>query len=50
MKLTQEIRECTHCEAHLPMGYNPVFEIHKNSKIVIIGQAPGIVVHRIGIG
>ncbi len=50
MKLTQEIRECTHCEAHLPMGCNPVFEIHKNSKIVIIGQAPGIVVHQTNIG
>jgi len=48
-KLIQEIRKCTVCKEHLSAGVNPVISVHPNSKIAIIGQAPGIKVHRSGI-
>jgi uracil-DNA glycosylase len=47
--LLREIRNCTHCVQHLPLGPNPVVEAHQNSKIIIIGQAPGTKVHASGI-
>ena len=34
---------------HLILGPNPVFTVHPKSKIVLIGQAPGTVVHKSGI-
>jgi len=48
-KLIQEISHCTVCKEHLQLGPRPVFSVHRKSKIVIIGQAPGTVVHRTGI-
>ncbi len=47
--LLQQISKCTICEAHLKDGVRPVVAAHPKSKIVIIGQAPGSVVHRTGI-
>lgn len=43
------IKQCTLCEPHLDLGANPTISAHKNSKIVIIGQAPGTKVHNSGI-
>lgn len=48
-QLLQEIRRCQHCLAHLPHGVRPVVAAHPESKIAIIGQAPGRVVHETGI-
>lgn len=48
-KLLTEIRACTICEKHLPLGPRPVVSAHINSKIAIIGQAPGTKVHASGI-
>jgi len=47
--LTQQARNCRECEQHLPMGVNPVFSVSTKSRIVIIGQAPGRIVHLSGI-
>lgn len=47
--LLKDIRQCTICEAHLPLGPRPIVSAHKDSKIVIIGQAPGLKVHTTGI-
>lgn len=47
-KLLQEIRSCNICEEYLPLGPRPVLEAAINSKIVVIGQAPGRVVHESG--
>jgi len=47
--LLHHIKDCTICEAHLPLGARPVVTAHKESKIIIIGQAPGIKVHNSGI-
>lgn len=52
MELTQllsDIRACTHCSEHLPMGSRPCLAAHTNSKIMIVGQAPGTKVHESGI-
>lgn len=48
-KLRREISKCKICMPHLELGPNPVFAAHQKSKIVIIGQAPGIVVHKSGV-
>ena len=48
-KLLSQIRKCTICEQHLPLGANPVVRASKKSRIVIVGQAPGTRVHQTGI-
>ena len=47
--LVQEVRQCRLCEAHLPLGPNPVFQIHQDARVLIAGQAPGVKVHDSGI-
>jgi len=47
--LLKEIKKCTYCVQHLPLGPNPVVEAHPSSSILIIGQAPGTKVHATGI-
>ncbi|WP_299550888.1 uracil-DNA glycosylase family protein [Seonamhaeicola sp.] len=47
--LLSEIKQCTICKDHLPLGPRPVVSGHPNAKIVIIGQAPGTKVHASGI-
>lgn len=48
-KLLSEIRQCTICTKYLDLGPRPVVSGHIDSKIVIIGQAPGTKVHASGI-
>lgn len=48
-QLLKEIRQCTICKEHLPLGPRPIVTAHPESKIVIIGQAPGTKVHKTGI-
>ena len=48
-KLMVEIRKCRECESDLPLGPRPILAAGKNSKILIIGQAPGIRVHESGV-
>lgn len=47
--LLSEIRSCSVCKQHLPLGPRPIVAAHKNSKILIIGHAPGTKVHASGI-
>lgn len=47
--LLKEIRSCQVCAPYLKNGVNPVLSVSQNSKIIIIGQAPGSVVHRTGV-
>lgn len=47
--LISNISRCTLCADVLAHEPNPVLSISKNSKIVIIGQAPGKRVHETGI-
>ena len=48
-ELLHKISQCSICKAHLPLGPRPVVTAHTESKIVIIGQAPGTKVHDSGI-
>lgn len=47
--LIAEVRSCTLCAEHLPLGANPVFRVHPDAKILIAAQAPGIRVHQTGL-
>ena len=48
-KLLNRIHKCTECAAFLAFGPRPIVAASAASKIIIIGQAPGSVVHRTGI-
>ena len=44
----QDIKQCTICKDHLPLGPRPIVTANPDAKIVIIGQAPGTKVHASG--
>ncbi|MEL6530225.1 MAG: uracil-DNA glycosylase family protein [Pseudomonadota bacterium] len=48
-ELHAEIKACTLCAEHLPLGPRPVVQFSPSSRILIIGQAPGTKVHASGI-
>lgn len=48
-KLQADIRACTLCAAHLPLGPRPVLQISQTARILIAGQAPGSRVHASGV-
>jgi len=47
--LLSSISKCDTCAAKLALGPRPIVSASANSKIVIIGQAPGSIVHKSGI-
>ena len=47
--LLREIRSCRHCEEFLESGVNPIVAASPKSRIIVIGQAPGRIVHETGI-
>jgi uracil-DNA glycosylase len=47
--LLAEVRACTQCAAHLPLGPRPTLRAKKSARLLIIGQAPGTKVHESGI-
>ena len=48
-ELKKNIKACTLCEADLPNPSKPIFSFSAKSKILIVGQAPGIKVQESGI-
>ena len=48
-ELKGNIKSCTLCKADLPFPPKPIFSFSSTSKILIVGQAPGIKVHESGI-
>ena len=48
-KLVKEIRSCTLCTEHLPLGPRPIIQVSSSARILIVGQAPGSRVHETGI-
>jgi uracil-DNA glycosylase len=48
-RLVREIRACTICAPHLPLGPNPVVHLDARARLLIISQAPGTRVHETGI-
>ena len=47
--LLNEVRDCTLCSKHLPLGPHPTLGMKKSAQIIIIGQAPGTKAHKSGI-
>ncbi len=47
--LLAAVRNCRACAAHLPLGPRPVLQAAETSRILIVGQAPGMRVHTTGI-
>jgi len=47
--LLTEVRACTLCKDHLPLGPRPVLQFHPTARILIAGQAPGSKVHESGV-
>lgn len=47
--LLADVRACTLCAAHLPLGPRPVLQLHHAARILIAGQAPGRKVHESGV-
>ncbi|MGH1370776.1 MAG: uracil-DNA glycosylase family protein [Cellvibrionaceae bacterium] len=47
--LINDIHHCRQCHDTLPLGANPVVQLHPDAKLLIIGQAPGTRVHASGI-
>ena len=48
-ELSEEILNCDRCRSLLRHAPRPVFSVHREAKILIIGQAPGKKVHQSGI-
>jgi len=47
--LLREVRACRLCEAKLPLGPRPVLRASETARMLIVGQAPGTLVHGSGI-
>lgn len=47
--LLAQVRACTLCAPHLPLGPRPVLQWHPDARILIAGQAPGRKVHDSGV-
>ncbi len=47
--LIKQVRDCTLCVPHLPLGAKPIFQVHPKASILIAGQAPGRKAHETGI-
>ena len=49
LSLLTEVRACTICKAHLPLGPRPILQLHPKARVLIAGQAPGRKVHDSGV-
>lgn len=47
--LLKDVRACTLCAAHLPLGPRRIIQAHTSARILVVGQAPGRKVHETGI-
>ncbi len=47
--LLAAVRACRACELQLPLGPRPVVQAATTARILVVGQAPGLRVHRSGI-
>jgi uracil-DNA glycosylase len=45
----QQVRACTVCAPHLPLGPKPLLAASSRSRILLIGQAPGRIAHESGV-
>ena len=43
------VKRCTLCASELPLEPNPVLQVSATSRVLVVGQAPGIRVHETGL-
>ncbi len=48
-QLVADIKKCAVCKPYLKDGVNPILSVSSKSKIILIGQAPGRIVHNTNI-
>lgn len=48
-QLLADVRACTLCAQHLPLGPRPVLQLHPAARILVAAQAPGRKVHETGV-
>jgi uracil-DNA glycosylase len=48
-RLLAEVAACAVCAPHLPLGPRPILQIGSGARLLIVGQAPGRIVHQRGI-
>ena len=48
-RLLKDVRGCTLCAEHLPLGPKPILQIARQAPILLAGQAPGRKAHESGI-
>lgn len=48
-ELLVAVRDCRACEHHLPLGPRPVLRAAPTARILVVGQAPGLRVHKTGV-
>lgn len=48
-ELLSSVKSCRLCEKGLPLGPNPILQVHPNARILIAGQAPGRRVHETSV-
>ena len=48
-QMINEVRACRLCESELTHGVRPIIQASPDAQLVIIGQAPGLRVHKSGI-
>lgn len=49
LSVLQDVRGCQVCASHLPLGANPILAASTQSRILLVGQAPGRVAHQSGV-
>ncbi len=49
LAILENVRTCTLCVKHLPLGPRPILQMQQEARILIAGQAPGRKVHESGI-
>ncbi|MBK5293040.1 MAG: uracil-DNA glycosylase family protein [Acidobacteriia bacterium] len=47
--LLDEVRGCSLCSEHLPLGPKPIFQFHPRARILVVAQAPGRKAHEAGL-
>jgi uracil-DNA glycosylase len=48
-RLAEEARACRICAPQLPLGPRPAFRVSATARLLIVGQAPGRLVHETGL-
>jgi uracil-DNA glycosylase len=48
-ELAARARACRECEPRLPLGANPILQVHPAARILVASQAPGRIAHQSGV-